>query len=437
MKVCKILLILAIAIAPFFFYAPTSVVNEIAEASPRSSGKTPKAPKAPKTSKAPKASPRAPKVPKAPKAPSIQQRAPAKAPSVQRQAPAQGRSIQKQAPAKAPSIQKQTPAQGRSPRQAQPQLNRQAATPQARSAPAIPARNYSRTPSMSRIDPVNRSNIRRPLSNPVPVPSRIVTPRSPVNAPSVRGDLPGSGRETRDRVNTFLRQEKSRPVARPKDQRDQKNKDRGWITKQRENNKHSVKRVRDRVRHNHPYHRDWFNDRFFSKHRYRPRYYNPRANWWAPTSWVVINNWLSEQWGVPIYYDDIGYPVEILPEVELPPQQDVYIPQQDAEWLPLGIFAAGKSIDESSYSNMYVQLAIGRNGEVAGSYYNASTDQLHPLQGLVVVETQEIVWTVTDNPRSPLMTTGIYDFTLDVVPVLVYFPEGTTQSWVLVRLDQD
>lgn len=300
-------------------------------------------------------------------------------------------------------------------------------------------RGYSRTPSMGRTDQYYRQR-----TSPF-----VMTPRAPsstVNIPQQRNigrpttniPLDSSGRpssiQTRDRVREFLKQSRPSTVARPTTV---PGRDKNFIDKNRQNNLPAVGRARDRIDRNHPHHRDWFNDNFFSRHNYHPDYYHRGEDWWRGADWIVINNFLSPGWDYPIYYDDTGYqiPLQGYQEPYQAPAPN-YAGAPVSEWLPFGIFAAGKSIDQASYSTMFIQLAVNKAGEIAGTYYNSSTDQLHPLEGAIINETQQVAWTVADNPSSPLMTTGVYDLTQDVVPVQVHFPEGDEQSWVLVRLQE-
>ena len=69
---------------------------------------------------------------------------------------------------------------------------------------------------------------------------------------------------------------------------------------------------------------------------------------------------------------------------------------------------------------MFVQLAINKAGDVAGTYYNASTDQTHPLEGVLEAEAKVVVWKIADNPNSPMMMTGLNNISQDVVPIKVY-----------------
>lgn len=111
------------------------------------------------------------------------------------------------------------------------------------------------------------------------------------------------------------------------------------------------------------------------------------------------------------------------------------MPQGD--WLPMGVFVAAQDQTQAAVSTMFVQLALNKEGFLAGTYYNAATDKTHTLEGMVDKQTQQAIWKLSENASSPVMSTQLYNLTQDVVPVRVYFPERkTSQSWLLIRLDE-
>lgn len=301
------------------------------------------------------------------------------------------------------------------------------AQPAARAAPAR-AHAVSRVPTMSRHGA--RPATQAPRVSHAPVSRPAVTPRAhvsnPMSAPRVSPGIqhrPAGTGQAQQRIQQFARQ--PRPAAHAQV-------DRGTIAQRRHALQPGVDRFRSTVRSNHPGYRDWFNGGFYARHNYYPYYFDSGLNWWAAPSWGVINNWVSTDWTYPVYYDVSGYQSQLVGEpVEAAPG---YTVPTTGDWLPIGTFAAVRSLDQASNPTMFVQLAVSKDGDVAGSYYNSALDQVHPLEGQIVTDPQQIAWVIGDRPNSPLMTTGVYDATQDVVPVQVHYPEGTEQSWVLVRL---
>lgn len=105
------------------------------------------------------------------------------------------------------------------------------------------------------------------------------------------------------------------------------------------------------------------------------------------------------------------------------------------EWLPLGLFVAAASVEEAAFSSLYVQLAVKKNGEIGGTYYNAATDKTEELVGVVDANTQQVAFQLASNPDGPLVVTGMYNLTQDVTPIQIQFPSGIEQDWVLVRIE--
>lgn len=326
------------------------------------------------------------------------------------------------------------------PRQPRPQsIQRQGreARRQPKSGP-----QYSRTPSMSRINQNARQRNIPP--NQASSFDRPRVERRPTIPESTKPTIP-----PRQRVRDLLKRERPDPKKQPLPPKDDpttrrpdgkdrpRHDDKNWMSKRRDRDDHGVRKVRDHVRRDFHRHHEWFSDSFFYYHNYFPFYYHHDINWWRRPEWIVIVNWLSPGWTYPIYYDYGGYQIPLPVDVEpYQPADTYYASVINSDWLPLGVFALGMDLDQAAYSTLFIQLAVNRDGDIAGTYYNSSTDQLYPLEGAIINETQQAAWIVADNFDSPLITTGVYNLTQDVVPIQVHFPEGDEQSWVLVRIEQ-
>jgi hypothetical protein len=104
--------------------------------------------------------------------------------------------------------------------------------------------------------------------------------------------------------------------------------------------------------------------------------------------------------------------------------------------MPLGVFAVTPDGQPSGAEpTMYLQLAVSKQGIISGTIQNTSTDKVQPIEGMVDKQTQRAAWTVQGQTR-PLMETGIVNLTQDTAPALVHFADGSTQQWLLVRLDK-
>ncbi len=117
------------------------------------------------------------------------------------------------------------------------------------------------------------------------------------------------------------------------------------------------------------------------------------------------------------------------------------VPQLDepqaekVEWMPLGVFAI--TAENVNASSMFLQLAVSRDGMIAGTYYNETTGTVHPVEGMVDEKTQRAAWRAADGTNPNLvMETGIFNLTQDEATALVHFGPDETQTVLLVRLDE-
>jgi hypothetical protein len=137
-----------------------------------------------------------------------------------------------------------------------------------------------------------------------------------------------------------------------------------------------------------------------------------------------------------VYYDSSGGESELTPDVySYTPVQPTSSEQGD-DWMSLGVFAAGKDAESAGYTNLFFELALNRNGDIAGTFFNSGADQTYLLEGDVDQSTQEAAWTLDNVAGSPIMSTGLYNLTQDVAPLRVRFSNGEEQYWTLVRLQQ-
>lgn len=334
--------------------------------------------------------------------------------------------------------------------------------------------NFARTPSMSRAVPQQkvskptqtpvRQNVSKPTQTPVRQNvSRPTQTQVRQNVQRAGGQNVGqrNGAATRHEVQQILQQSPQRQQVRPT-QQSQLSKSN--LAQLQDKSRTTAGRVANQVRNNHADSGNWFNGDFNGRHNLSPAYPLAGAALWNAARWGDVSGWLG--WGgtYPYYYNDssdYGYypsdygttgtspqmvsttnqafqaqPIEPTTEDLQSSYGDQGIAAIQGDWMPLGVFAAGKNAQQAAYSNMIVQLAVSRSGEIAGTYYNAATDQAHPLDGVIVQQTQQAAWKMSDKSDSPLVTTGVYNLTQDVVPIQVHFTNNTIQDWTLVRLNQ-
>lgn len=193
----------------------------------------------------------------------------------------------------------------------------------------------------------------------------------------------------------------------------------------------------------------WFDRTFFDRHNIDADYANVwGANWWRPAAWSTLATWGAWNWATPYYYDEGGYTYPIdestyasYYDTTTPSYQTVQ-PQSSSQtagaedWLPLGVFAVGSDANVAAQTNRFIQLALNKNGEIAGVLYNSSTDAAQDLTGMVDANTQQAYWSLSNRTDSPIASTGIYNLTEEQTPINVHFPDGSDQTWSLVRLQE-
>jgi hypothetical protein len=197
---------------------------------------------------------------------------------------------------------------------------------------------------------------------------------------------------------------------------------------------------------------NWFNNNWWNHNHIHYPYY-PNFNYWSFAAWPAVTGWVDYGWSQPVYYnygdnvyyqdDQVYYGDQPVASTEEYAQQAAAIvanvpaaePAAD-DWMPLGVFAItsdGKPADAEP--TMYLQLAVSKQGLINGTLQNTATDSVQPVKGMVDKETQRAAWTIKDK-STPIMETGLGNLTQETTPALVHFGDGTTQQWLLVRLDK-
>ena len=119
--------------------------------------------------------------------------------------------------------------------------------------------------------------------------------------------------------------------------------------------------------------------------------------------------------------------------VAAPPADQVN--QQQQEWLPLGVFAL--TSEDAGDSQAVVQLAVNKQGVIAGTYYNEASQVSRPIQGTVDLNTQRAAMSFADKKNADLvLETSIDNLTQDEAPALLHFGAEQSQPELLVRLKQ-
>src|SRR6185295_13859608 len=190
--------------------------------------------------------------------------------------------------------------------------------------------------------------------------------------------------------------------------------------------------IRDQVADNHPRMDFWSDHPGWAAWRINAPYR------WA--TWAALGGWCgwgaSEpaycDYGDSTYYEDgevytDGQQVATAEEysqqaealVESTPDTD----PSKAEWMPLGVFAITQDGQASGATpNLYAQLAISKQGVIAGTLNNQLTGETQTLEGTADNKTQRTAWSVKGKSW-PIMETSIANLTKDTAPTLVHFAD--------------
>lgn len=118
--------------------------------------------------------------------------------------------------------------------------------------------------------------------------------------------------------------------------------------------------------------------------------------------------------------------VESAPEVENP---------DDMEWLPLGVFALSENSKSDATPNLFLQLAVSKEGIVAGTLNNKTTDETESVEGMLDMDSGRAAWTIAGK-TTPIMETKIEGLTENETSMLVHFEDGSTQEWLMLHMEK-
>ena len=209
--------------------------------------------------------------------------------------------------------------------------------------------------------------------------------------------------------------------------------------------------IRDEL--NDHYDHDHLFDDFWANHPHAHYHFHQNPVFWTWATFNTVQAFMPWNWGTGAYYDygtggNVYYedgtvyangtavPAEkyaqqaeeiatSVPEVEEPDQM---------EWLPLGVFALTQDDNPDAVPNMFLQLALSKEGIIAGTYQNKSTGQTESVEGMVDQKSQRAAWTVVEK-NTPIIETGIANLTENETRVLVHFADGQTQQWLMVHME--
>ncbi len=105
------------------------------------------------------------------------------------------------------------------------------------------------------------------------------------------------------------------------------------------------------------------------------------------------------------------------------------------EWMPLGVFALTQKDGAVEDATLYLQLAVSKEGIIAGTFQNTATDKSFEVEGTIDEKSQRAAWGPVGESW-PIMETGLYNLTENEAGALLHFEDGQTQQWSMTRLDE-
>jgi len=186
-------------------------------------------------------------------------------------------------------------------------------------------------------------------------------------------------------------------------------------------------------------------------------YFDKNPIFWSWAGFRTVSAVMPWNWGEGRYYDygsgggsyydgsSVMYNGEAVPAEEYAQQAEeiaLSVPDEETEssdasgdeWLPLGVFAVAQEGDSSATPTMFMQLAVRKDGVIAGTYQNKETGDTASLEGMVDGESQRAAWTFSGK-TSPIVETGVQNLTMNETQVLVHFQDGDSKTYLLVRVE--
>jgi len=104
----------------------------------------------------------------------------------------------------------------------------------------------------------------------------------------------------------------------------------------------------------------------------------------------------------------------------------------DLEWMPLGVYATGPK--DAAQGHVYQQLAVSKQGELKGNYYDSITNTTQPVSGSIDRETRKASWKVGGKGGATFETT--LDALMKTPSDVTMKSGGAEHEWELVQVQK-
>ena len=228
------------------------------------------------------------------------------------------------------------------------------------------------------------------------------------------------------------------------------------VNRNRENNVNSIRNKWTNVDQR-PFDNNWWGSRGAIRDnpswRWQAGWNRYPTNWcWSPCTAAACGPWFGWAAATPpirynygtnvVYRDNYVYindqqvaPTEVYYQEAATIAQSVpaEVDQTKVDWMPLGVYAIAEQ--DATDTGMLIQLAVSKEGIIAGTFHNDTADVARPVEGMVDQKTQRAVWRFADGQNPDIvMETSIYNLTEDDTTALVHFGPDKTQTWSMIRL---
>ncbi|HBO46460.1 MAG TPA: hypothetical protein DD670_21535 [Planctomycetaceae bacterium] len=190
-----------------------------------------------------------------------------------------------------------------------------------------------------------------------------------------------------------------------------------------------------------------FTSQWYAKHPDAWQHVKSGANMWTTVnSWSTLANWVSVNATAPsdyvlVYEEDTYYLNDeavtaeqyIVDIIDLATENQSNMGTTNPnDWMPLGVFVVTPS-GSTQTPNRVFQFAIHKNGQLAGTCYDASSGKPIRITGSLDKETQRVAWTLGENNET-VMETSLGNFVENQSTVTLH-QGGSTETMTMVRLE--
>lgn len=169
-----------------------------------------------------------------------------------------------------------------------------------------------------------------------------------------------------------------------------------------------------------------FTPAWYASHPRAWQYTHPHADAWAVATLGTTAAWLGIAATTNVYTGDNA-------ENDATDSGAADVDSTAAgDFLPLGVFALAPKSEKDA--TVLVQLAVTREGEVRGNYYDVLTGQDHPVTGTVDKQTQQATFKTVPGGNVTFETT-LANLTRAAGSVTLRLANGQTRQWTLARFD--